>query len=151
MFSHIILITSDSMNHICFSSSFLFLITAVLALYCKYYVYGILLLVLLITSIILHSWTTSYTLLLDKVSIIAVILYGAHLFYTKSIQKTSSNARIIILQFLVLLTFFITIYLYYYGYYTNQYCFDKNTNTSNLYHSLLHFISFYGHNIIIIM
>jgi hypothetical protein len=139
------------MNHICFSSSFLFLVTAVLALYSKYYVYCILLLFLLITSIIVHSWTTSYTLLLDKVSIIAVILYGAYLFYTKSIQKSPSNARIIILQFLVLLTFFVTIYLYYYGYYTNQYCFDKNINSANLYHSLLHFISFYGHNIIIIM
>jgi hypothetical protein len=138
------------MNHICFSSSFLFLVTAILALYCKYYVYGILLLLLLITSIIVHSWTTSYTLLLDKVSIIAVILYGAYLFYTKSIQNPS-NARIIILQILVLLTFFITIYLYYYGYYTNQYCFDKNINMANLYHSFLHFISFYGHNIIIII
>jgi cation transport ATPase len=138
------------MNHICFSSSFFFLITAVLALYSKYYVYGILLLLLLITSIIFHTWTTNYTLLLDKVSIIAVVLYGAYLFYRKSILN-SLNARIMILQILVLLTFFITIYLYYYGYYNNQYCFDKDINTANLYHSLLHFISFYGHNIIIIM
>jgi len=138
------------MNNICFSSSFLFLITSLLAFYKKYYVYGVLFLCLLITSIIFHTWTTSYTLLLDKISILAVILYGVYLFYTKS-TKNPSNARIIILQFLVLLTFFITLYLYYYGYYTNQCCFDKNTNISNLYHSLLHFLSFYGHNIIIIM
>lgn len=138
------------MNYICFSSSFFFLITALLALYSKYYVYGILLLILLITSIIAHTWTTNYTLLIDKVSIIAVILYGAYLFNRKC-MSTPSNARIIILQILVLLTFLITIYLYYYGYYTNQYCFDKDTNIANLYHSLLHFVSFYGHNIIIII
>jgi hypothetical protein len=138
------------MNYICFSSSFFFLITALLALYSKYYVYGILLLILLITSIILHTWTTNYTLLIDKASILGVILYGAYLFYRKCMSK-SLNTRIIILQILVLLTFLITIYLYYYCYYTNQYCFDKNINTANLYHSLLHFISFYGHNIIIIM
>lgn len=138
------------MNYICFSSSFFFLITALLALYSKYYVYGILLLILLFTSIIAHTWTTNYTLLIDKVSIIAVILYGAYLFNRKCIQNPS-NARIIILQILVLLTFLITIYLYYYGYYTNQYCFDKDTNIANLYHSLLHFVSFYGHNIIIII
>ena len=138
------------MNYICFSSSFLFLITAVLALYNKYYVYGILLIFLLFTSIIFHTWSTNYTLIIDKVSIFAVIIYGAYLFYKKSME-IPSNTRIIILQILVLLTFFMTIYLYYYGYYTNQYCFDKDTNIANLYHSLLHFISIYGHNIIIIM
>lgn len=138
------------MNNICFSSSFLFLITALLAFYKKYYVYGVLFLFLLVTSIIFHTWTTRYTLLLDKISIHAVILYGVYLFIQKSIQNPS-NARIIILQLLVLLTFFITIYLYYYGYYTNQYCFDKNTYIANLYHSLLHFISCYGHNIIIMI
>ena len=135
------------MNRICFSSSFFFLITAVLALYSKYYVYGTLLLLLLITSIIVHTWKTSYTLLLDKVSIISVVLYGAYLFYRKSMSN-SLNSRIIILQILVFLIFLMTIYLYYYGYYNNQYCFDKDINTANLYHSFLHFISFYGHNII---
>ena len=138
------------MNYICFSSSFFFLITAVLALYNKYYVYGILLIFLLFTSIIFHTWTTNCTRILDKVSIFAVIIYGAYLFNRKCMSN-SLNSRIIILQFLVLLTFLITIYLYYYGYYTNQYCFDKDTNIANLYHSLLHFVSFYGHNIIIII
>uniref|UniRef100_A0A6C0EEH8 Uncharacterized protein n=1 Tax=viral metagenome TaxID=1070528 RepID=A0A6C0EEH8_9ZZZZ len=66
-------------------------------------------------------------------------------------MSNSLNSRIIILQILVFLTFLMTIYLYYYGYYNNQYCFDKDINTANLYHSFLHFISFYGHNIIIIM
>ena len=100
------------MNYICFSSSFLFLITAVLALYNKYYVYGILLIFLLFTSIIFHTWSTNYTLIIDKVSIFAVIIYGAYLFYKKSME-IPSNTRIIILQILVLLTFFMTIYLYY--------------------------------------
>jgi hypothetical protein len=138
------------MNYICFSSSFFFLITALLALYSNYYVYGILFLFLTITSIIFHTWTTSYTLILDKISILGVILYGAYLFYKKCMSESLNN-RIIILQILVLITFLITIYLYCYGYCTNQYCFDKNSMKANLYHTLLHFVSFYGHNIIIIM
>lgn len=138
------------MNLICFSSSFLFLITAVLALYSKYYVYGILFLFLLITSILFHSWTTSYTILLDKVSIMAVVIYGGYLFYKKC-MSTPLNRRIIILRILVLLTFFITIYLYCYGYYNNQYCFDKDRNIANFYHAFLHLVSCYGHNLIIIL
>ena len=138
------------MNYICFSSSFLFLITALLALHNKYYVYSCLLLFLTVTSLIFHTWTTNYTLVIDKVGIVVVVIYGAYLFHKKSME-IPSNTRIIILQILVLLTFFMAIYLYYYGYYTNQYCFDKDTNISNLYHSFIHFISIYGHNIIIIM
>ena len=150
LFLYIILITSATMNYINFYSSFLLLIPTILAFYKKYYVYGILLLILLITSLSIHSYKNRYTFLLDQIAIIFIVIYGAYLYYMKCISK-SSNTRNIILQGLILLTFFITVYLYYYGYYTKQYCFDENKTVANLYHSLLHFISSYGFNIIIIM
>jgi hypothetical protein len=138
------------MNIINFYSSFLLLIPTILAFYKKYYVYGILLLILLITSLSTHSYKNIYTFLFDQIAIIFIVIYGAYVYYRKCMSK-SLNGRNIVLQFLVLLLFFITVYLYCYGYYTKQYCFDKNKTNANLYHSLLHFISSYGFNIIIIM
>jgi len=138
------------MKNICIFSSFFFLITAILAFYKKYYVYGFLFLLLLTTSLNIRFYNNTYSHILDQVTIISIVIYGAFLFYKKCSSKPLNN-RIIILQFLVLLAFFITIYLYYYGYYTNEYCFHENKNIGNLYHSLLHIISSYGHNIIIIM
>jgi hypothetical protein len=139
------------MNIICFISSFCFLMTSLLAFYKKYYLYGILLLLLCFTSLMVHSNKTNYLIIIDKICILLVVLYGGYLFYEKTKLYNRFSLRNLILQFFVFLSFVVVIYLYYYGYYTNQYCFDKNINKANLYHSFLHFISCYGHNIIIIL
>jgi len=57
----------------------------------------------------------------------------------------------IILLCFILASFFVTIYFYYYGYYTNQYSFDKDLNIARLYHSYLHFISAYGLSLVNIL
>ena len=52
---------------------------------------------------------------------------------------------------LIISTFLTTIYTYYYGYVTSQYCFHADINIANMYHSVLHFISFFGHLCITIL
>jgi hypothetical protein len=47
------------------------------------------------------------------------------------------------------LSFIYVIYLYYFGYYNNKYCFDKNKKNQMKWHALLHLVSSFGHNLII--
>lgn len=44
-----------------------------------------------------------------------------------------------------------TIFLYLYGDITNSFCFDKNTEIGNKWHSVLHFISSIGHHAIVLI
>jgi hypothetical protein len=133
----------------CFYSSFIFLTTSLLAWYCGYVIYSILFLLLTITSVIVHSNYNIYTLIIDKISILLVVLYGGYVFYEKFCYN-ELDTKYCVFSFLILCTFFITIYLYVYGYYSNQYCFYENKNIAILYHSLLHIISSFGHNLIVL-
>jgi hypothetical protein len=80
--------------------------------------------------------------MLDKLSIGGVVLYGGYLFLTKWDSISTTMALIIIVTFLS------TIYLYYYGYTNQSYCFDKNQERGMLFHSGMHVISSIGHHLI---
>ena len=80
--------------------------------------------------------------MLDKLSIGGVVLYGGYLFLTKWDSISTKMALIIIVTFLS------TIYLYYYGYTNQSYCFDKNQERGMLFHSGMHVISSIGHHLI---
>jgi len=129
------------MNNCCFYSSLIFINNIILAYKYKYYIYSILFTFLVITSLIYHSYSNIYTNILDKISIILVVLYGAYQFYNKC--KLNNNK--LLYKILVIITFLSTIYFYFYGYTCNKYCFD--ITKGNLYHSLLHIISSIGHNL----
>jgi hypothetical protein len=134
----------------CFYSSFIFLLNSILAFYYEYYVYAFLFLLLVCTSLIFHSTINIYTNLLDKISIFLVVLYGSYLFYTKLIVKVKTDfIATYIYAFFIINTFLITIYLFYYGYFTNNYCYSEDLELANNYHSLMHFISSFGHICII--
>ena len=134
----------------CFYSSFVFLMNSGLAFIHRYYFYSMLFLILFATSLIVHSNTNNYTLFIDKISIFAIVFYGGVMFAAKSIQcntRFCSLYRIII----IITTFLLTIYLYYYGFLQKKYCYNPDEIIANLYHSLLHLISFIGHSLIITM
>lgn len=40
-------------------------------------------------------------------------------------------------------------FLYYFGYFINQFCFDTDENVGHMYHSLLHAVSSIGHHMIL--
>lgn len=145
----------------CFYSSFIFVINIILCYYYNYTTYAVLFAILLITSIIVHSYTTTLSLFIDKLAILSVVLYGGYVFYEKLTDifttesfasfETTDNIHKIIYATLIISTFLTTIYLYYYGYTCNKYCFCEDSYIANLWHSLLHAISSIGHACIVIM
>lgn len=106
---------------------------------------------LTVTSIIIHGFFPENLIanLIDKIPIAGIIITGFNLFLKKLLRvppiKQFTHATI------VLSTFSFVIYIFYYGYLTNQFCFDKNKYTATLFHALLHLTSSLGHHAIIIM
>jgi hypothetical protein len=139
-----------SYKNICIYSSLFYLIITIVSFINKNYIFGVIALFLTITSLILHSCRTNYTLFIDKISIYMIVIYGFYLLYKKC-SKKKINLKMIILLCFIFATFFITIYLYYYGYYSNQFSFDKDINIARLHHSYLHLISAYGLSLINIL
>ena len=136
----------------CFYSSFIFIINIIIAYYFEYYIYSFLFFLLLTTSLIVHSNSNIYTYMLDQISIFLIVFYASYLYFTKLYIIKPKNTMDYILYFLIPFTFLLTIFLYYYGYMTDQYCYYKeDKNIADKYHSLLHFIASFGHSLVIIM
>jgi len=133
---------------ICVYSSLIFLTNIFLALYYDHYFYAFLFLCLTITSIVHHSYNTVYTGIIDKISVYAVIFYGGYIFYTKYIKDTKDIINIV-KPLMIVGTFLSVVFLYGYGYLTDNYSFHPNHSVSQMYHSLLHIISSIGHHFII--
>ncbi len=73
-------------------------------------------------------------------SILICVLYGTILFFIKKKRITHS--------ILILFCFFMTLFLFYYGYLTDQFCYGPSGNE---YHSILHALSSVGHLAILFM
>ena len=125
------------MENTCVYSSFVFMCNVLVAFYYGYYLYATLFFVLLLTSLIYHCQYTPTTNILDKIAIFSVVFYGGYIFY----KKISLDG----LSLLIVMTFFSTILMYYYGYLNNCLCFCDDQLKSNLFHSLLHAIVSLGH------
>lgn len=140
----------------CIYSSFIFWINVLVGIYYQEYIYASLFVVLFITSILFHSNSNPNSnnnlkktyYFLDSTVIFTIFIYGGYIFYTKIITKNKKNPYI---QSFIIATFLTTLYLFYYGYYYNQYCYDVNKQVANLYHSLLHIIGSLGHMFILLL
>jgi hypothetical protein len=149
IFENIEEIEETNQKNSCFYSSIVFITNSLIALYYNYLVYSLLFFILVITSLIVHSNINIYALVIDKIAIFAIAFYGGYLFFEKCKHITSTSQ--IILAIITLYTFLATIYLYYYGYMNNTYCYHEDRCIGNLYHSLLHLIASVGHIIIVIL
>jgi hypothetical protein len=134
------------MNRICFFSSFIFLTNVILNFYYKEYVYAGLFLGLFFTSLIVHSNNTFYANLFDKIFIISVVFYGGYVYF-KKIHK-DHDSWISVLPFVFFLS---TIFLYVYGYFVDDFCFNKKEEIANYYHALLHICGSVGHHFIVLL
>ena len=134
----------------CFYSSFIFLTNVIVAYYYKYYLYARLFFLLTITSLLYHSTPSIYGNINDKIVIALIVLYGGYLFFEKY-KSQAPSIRYWVISFSIISTFLATVYLYSYGYISNQYCFYEDRNIANIYHSLLHIISSIGHILVMIM
>ena len=126
-------------------TAFIFITNIITAFYKKYYLYSLLFLFLVISSVIYHSNNNIYTNAIDKVCIFAVVSYGAYTLYNK---KSKERMWLLVLS---VLSFFATLFLFFYGYTTNQYCYHPDNTVGDKYHGLLHMISSFGHHCIIFM
>jgi hypothetical protein len=90
-----------------------------------------------------HSEKNVMTFVLDQCAMCGVVFYGGYLF-----QANISNYSFVTLS-LIISTFLLTLYLFIYGYFTKSYCFDEDEYIGEQYHALLHFISSFGHHLII--
>lgn len=153
---------SDASLSCCFYTSFLFLINVVV---CLLYqdppeIYALLFFALFTTSIIFHGsqsedihilWRSSL-MILDKISIIGVVLYGGYVFFRKSLCGCGWIDEVKILHIsCIIYTFVLTIYLYYFGFLHKKYCFHENKMVANIWHSFLHLVSCIGHILIVLL
>lgn len=145
------------MNILVFSS-LLFSTNSITALYKEYYVYSLLFLQLTVTSILFHLTYNFYINILDKISILCIVFYGSILFYDKFYEYHSIDTHLIgyriqfeISKYVIILSFLLTLFLFIYGYWTEQYCYDKEENVGNYYHFVLHCLSSIGHHCIIFL
>jgi hypothetical protein len=127
----------------CFYSSFIFLLNSILcSLYQEYY-YSFTFKMLFITSILFHS--TQSFFYIDQLAVLHLVLYGMYQIY-KKIHYTFYQAIVLTC---ITLCFIATIVLFYYGYLFKCFCYDPIY--SDYYHSLIHYISFVGNSLILIL
>jgi hypothetical protein len=127
-----------------FYTSFAFLTNALVNFTSGYPLYALLFTTLFKTSILWRLYPSTATFILDKLAINAVVVYGGYLLYQRLHELDLAWIALIVS------TFAATIYLFYYGYLTETYCYDKRKTTQLNYHSLLHLISSFGHHLIVL-
>jgi len=132
----------------CFYSSFIFIMNILISYCYDNYLYSILFLGLLVSSLCYHSKPTIYTYLIDKVNISLITFYGGWLLLKKYSQI--NNKKRLLLLLAIVSTFIVTNYFYFYGYFTKTFCFYKNKEIANLYHSIMHIVASMGHILIVV-
>ena len=133
---------------LCVYSSLIFITNVFLALYYNHYFYALLFLCLTITSVIHHTYNTFYTNIIDKIFVYSIIFYGGYIFYNKYKDINDIND---IKSISIITTFLLVVFLYAYGYLTDNYSFHPSQDVSQMYHSWLHIISSIGHHFIILL
>jgi hypothetical protein len=130
-----------------FYSSLIFLTNVAHNLFYENYLYAAAFMLLTITSLIHHANTTKLTYVFDKLACIIVVLYGGYFFYNKclNIKKPIQYVYATI----IIITFLLTLFLYYYGFQCKHYCFSLDDNVAQFYHVLMHMVSSLGHHLII--
>jgi len=141
----------------CYISSHIFATNVVANILAGEYIYAICFACLATTSMLYHSYSSTYVgmthdqirnriwglYVIDQIALFSVVLVGG----VFVISKSKWN----LLSAVVISTFLLVLYLYYYGYLTNQYCYDPNIQLAYRWHSMVHYISSIGHHLILFM
>lgn len=122
-----------------FWSSLVFTTNMIHAFIIGLYFYSFCFASLTITSLVVHTEYNIFTNVLDKCAIASIILYGGYRMWSK-IDGSSRNHCLL---FVCVLTFFASIGTYFY----NTFMIKHNP----IYHSVMHYISSFGHHIILLL
>ncbi len=130
-------------NSILCYSALLFLTNVVIAIAVNNYLYAFLFGMLTITSILYHQMRTHPIMgYIDKGIIGAIVLSGAYLLFIE--KQVISPLAIAVISGFLLVNF-----LYFYGYYTEQFAFDAREEISDIYHIVLHILCSVSNNLIL--
>ena len=130
-------------------TSFIFLTNVITAFYREYYLYAFLFFMLTVTSVMVHTNDNIYTNIIDKMSVFCVVVYGGNMLWNKYL--VCDEFEYVIPTFIVVVAFAFCIFVYIYGYLQQNYCFHSQKCIADVYHSLLHLISSFGHHLIILL
>ena len=97
------------------------------------------------SSLMYHYNTNIYTNIIDKVCILGVVSYGGYVVYNKITPE-----KILHVSFAVFL-FTVTIFLFFYGYCVNDYCYHPDKCIGDKYHCMLHIVSSIGHHLVLVL
>lgn len=122
------------MNPLLVFSSTFFASNAIINMAMGYPIYAALFFCLTCTSLYHHSHYSEWSCIIDKIALIAVILYGGYIFWKKTQNK-------VVPPLLCGL-------LYYVGFMTGTMCFSQDSCQATEYHMLMHTVASIGHHII---
>ena len=125
-------------------TSLFFITNAIVAYLTNQYIYAVISIGLFISSVIHHYIYSDLTNFFDKFFVYLFMCFGGYTLYQK-ISTTNIVKTVSIIAFFVF-----SIIVYNYGKMSNQFCFDPNIIVANIYHGLLHILSSFGHNLIIL-
>ena len=103
---------------------------------------------LTMTSVIVHTNDNMYTNIIGKFSVFCVVVYGGNMLWNKYLI---SNEFEYFMPAFIVFAFAFCIFVYIYGYLQQNYCFHSQKCIADVYHSMLHLISSFGHHLIILL
>jgi hypothetical protein len=131
------------MSHPLILSSLVFSTNMIMAQFKDEPTYSFLFGLLTVSSLFFYVTPSLYTNVADKVAVLLfVVCYGAYQLYLKGDHSICYVAMIVF-------SFLACVGLFFYGYFTQQYCYDPELGV--WYHVLLHFISSMGHHAILFL
>ncbi len=140
------------MNPLLVFSSTFFASNAIINMAMGYSIYAALFLFLTCTSLYHHSHYSEWSCIIDKIALIAVILYGGYVFWKKTQNKGGTSFTVhkkqTALSNTVIMLFLMCGLLYYVGFMTDTMCFSQDSCQATEYHMLMHAVASIGHHII---
>jgi len=116
-----------------------------------YYYYSTWFYLLIITSILFHGFYPKSIVmnLIDKIPILGIVATGSYIFYTKT--NVVSYPKKITFGLFIIGSFVYVLLIFFYGFLTEQFCFNPDQKIANTYHAMIHLVSSISHHAIIMM
>jgi len=126
----------------CFWSSLVFTTNILSSYVTGEYLYSLLFGYLTISSLVVHSYSCFWSSIIDRIFVFSVVLYAGYKIYIKPYEANDWLLSI------TGSTFLYAIFVYYYGYYMNNYCFCPKYG--RMYHVSVHILCSIGHHAVML-
>jgi hypothetical protein len=91
-----------------------------------------------------------WAFMVDKLVLYLVVITGWCLIY-KKIDGLKQTMYEVMCGICIVVTFCLTLFLYFYGYVSNMYSFDPALDVANKWHCMVHWIGSFGHHCILLL